>query len=332
MAATLAEKSPRTWSSRLSFLHTKRALAALSLLVTVAIILIALAATHTIGSSSSSTSKQAESNNSTNSSSSTDSGQANSTTSQTSGEYAGSIADGTPLRVMCLGASIVKGETSPGTVGFRKVLRDDLVGFGVPVNMVGSVRLGDMIDNDLEAYGGNLITQIHDHATHIVPEALPNVFVINVGTNNILQNIDIDKTGEQMEDFIDYLLETSPRSFVIMSTLLTNNVSGGALEPNVLDINGQYRSLMTRFENSGKPVVLAEMHPSEGGGDEVPQLADIGPDGSHPLVSGYEKMGHIFSQAVKTADSKGMIQIATDNGYPDDGEAERSSTKRLRHR
>lgn len=233
---------------------------------------------------------------------------------------------------MCLGASIVKGETSPGTVGFRKVLRDDLVGYGVPVNMVGSVRLGDMIDNDLEAYGGNLITQIHEHATHIVPEALPNVFVINVGTNNILQNIDMDKAGEQMEDFIDYLLETSPRSFVIMSTLLTNNVSGGALEPHVLDINEQYRDLMTGFGDSGKAVVLAELHPSQGGGDEVPQLADIGPDGSHPLVSGYEKMGHILAQAVKTADSKGFIQIATDNGYPDDGEAERSSAKLRRRR
>lgn len=34
------EKSPKTWGSRLSFLQTKRAMAALSLLVTVAVILI----------------------------------------------------------------------------------------------------------------------------------------------------------------------------------------------------------------------------------------------------------------------------------------------------
>lgn len=246
-------------------------------------------------------------------------------------EYAGSIANGTPLRVMCLGASIVKGETSPGTVGFRKVLRDDLVSLGVPVNMVGSVRLGNFTDNDVEAYGGNRITQIHDHAKNIVPETLPNVFVINVGTNNILQNLDIDKAGEQMEDFIDYLLETSPRSFVVLSTLLTNQVPD--LEPYVLDINQQYRDLMASFEKDGKAVVLAELHPSEGGDVSViPQVADIGPDGSHPLVSGYEKMGHIFAQAVKDADSKKLIQIATDNGIPDDGDAERAvSSKRRRH-
>ncbi|KAH6645245.1 SGNH hydrolase-type esterase domain-containing protein [Truncatella angustata] len=230
---------------------------------------------------------------------------------------------------MCLGASIVKGETSPGTVGFRKVLRDDLVGFGVDVNMVGSVQLGNMTDNDLEAYGGNRITQIHDHAKAIVPKTLPNVFVIQVGTNNILQNLDIDKAGEQMKDFIDYLVETAPRSFVILSTILTNTVGGGSLEPSVLDINQQYRDLMPTFEAEGTPVVLAELHPSNGG-DDVPQVADIGPDGSHPLVSGYEKMGHILAQAVKDADAKDYIQVATDNGIPDDGDAEKAGSSRKR--
>ncbi|KAI0126263.1 SGNH hydrolase-type esterase domain-containing protein [Xylariales sp. AK1849] len=347
------EKSPKTWGSRISFLTTKRAIAALSLLITVAIVLIALAATHTIGGNGSSGSKQADSssgssNNGTGSSPSPSASPlmvsssatalpaqtpttSTATPSATAGAYAGSIDDGTPLRIMCLGASIVKGETSPGTIGFRKVLRDDLVGFGVPVNMVGSVRLGDMVDNDLEAYGGNLITQIHDHAKNIVPETLPNVFVINIGTNNILQNIDIDKAGEQMKDFIDYLLETSPRSFVIMSTLLTNQVPN--LEPDVLDINSQYRDLMSTFGKEGKAVVLAELHPSEGGGDEIPQVADIGPDGSHPLVSGYEKMGHIFSKAVQEADAQGFIRVAVDNGIADDGEAERSGeSAKLRRR
>ncbi|KAK6065629.1 GDSL-like Lipase/Acylhydrolase [Seiridium cupressi] len=318
------EKSPKTWGSRLSFLQTKRAIAALSLLVTVAVILIALGATHKIGGTSSSGNKQADSTNTTNNGSSPASAQATSTpTSTSTSQFAGSLADGTPLRVMCLGASIVKGETSNGTVGFRKVLRDDLVSFGVPVNMVGSVRLGDMIDNDLEAYGGNRVTQIHDHAKAIVPETLPNMFVINVGTNNILQNVDVDIVGEQMKDFIDYLLETSPQSFVVLSTLLTNQVPN--LEPYVLDINAQYRALMPTFEDEGKAVVLAELHPSDGG-DDVPQIADIGPDGSHPLASGYEKMGHILAQAAKTADSKGFIQIPTDNGIPDDGEAERSGS------
>ncbi|KAI1752705.1 SGNH hydrolase-type esterase domain-containing protein [Xylaria castorea] len=228
-----------------------------------------------------------------------------------------SIADGTPLRIMCLGASIVKGETSPDSNGFRKTLRAELTGLGAPINMVGSQRYGDMPDNDFEAYGGNRVSQIHEHATHIVPEELPNVFIINDGTNNVLQRKDVDVAGKDMEAFIDYLLSASPRSTVVLSTLLTNRVPG--CEPLILDINRQFREVFKKYD--GKPVVLAELHPSEGLPGR-PQLEDIGPDGSHPLEQGYQIMGHLFAEAVKEADEKGYLRWP-ENGEQYDGEIDR---------
>ncbi|OTA70515.1 carbohydrate esterase family 3 protein [Hypoxylon sp. EC38] len=228
-----------------------------------------------------------------------------------------------PLRIMALGASIVKGETSPGYLGFRKPMRDELVGLGFTVNMVGSVRLGDFVDNDVEAYGGKKIKEMHEYAKKIVPKTLPNVFVINLGTNNLLQNKDVDKVGQQMEDLIDYLLTTSKQSTVILSTMLTNKVPN--LEPTVLGMNRQYRDIMKTFEADGKPVVLAEMHPSEGGSG-VPTANEIGPDGSHPTVKGYEMMGHIFVQAIQSAAGKGLLQKPVENGIPADGDAERDGS------
>ncbi|KAI0468460.1 SGNH hydrolase-type esterase domain-containing protein [Xylaria cf. heliscus] len=230
------------------------------------------------------------------------------------------IADGTPLRIMCLGASIVKGETSPDSNGFRKTLRAELAGLGAPINMVGSQRYGDMPDNDFEAYGGNRVSQIHDHATKIVPQLLPNVFVINVGTNNALQRRDVDVAGKDMEAFVDYLLSASPRSTVVMSTLLTNKVPGR--EPLILDINQQFRELFQKYEN--KSVVLAELHTSEGLPGR-PQPEDIGPDGSHPLEQGYQIMGHLLAEAVKEADRKGYLRWP-ENGEQYDGEAGRIDT------
>ncbi|KAI1764459.1 hypothetical protein GGR53DRAFT_493744 [Hypoxylon sp. FL1150] len=203
---------------------------------------------------------------------------------------------------MALGASIVKGETSPGYLGFRKPMRDELVGLGYAVNMVGSVRLGDFTDNDVEAYGGKKIKEMQEYATKIVPQTLPNVFVINLGTNNLLQNKDVDKVGEQME---------------------TNKV--GDLEATVLDMNQQYRDIMKNLEADGKPVVLAEMHPSEGGTD-TPTVNEIGPDGSHPTVKGYEMMASIFVKAIQSAGSKGFLQQPVDNGIPADGDAERNGS------
>lgn len=202
-------------------------------------------------------------------------------------------------------------------------MRDELVELGYTVNMVGSVRLGDFVDNDVEAYGGKKIKEMHEYAKKIVPQTQPNLFVINLGTNNLLQNKDVDKVGQQMEAMIDYLLETSNQSTVILSTMLTNKVPN--LEPKVLDMNQQYRDIMKIFESDGKSVVLAEMHPSQGKSG-VPTASDIGPDGSHPTVKGYEIMGRIFVQAIQEADQRGFLQKPVDNGIPADGDKERDGS------
>lgn len=219
---------------------------------------------------------------------------------------------------MSLGASLVRGEFSTGNIGFRKTMRDELVRLNITVNMVGSQRFGDMLDNDLEAYGGNRVSQIHEHATHIVPQLQPNLFLIQVGTNNVLQNRDVDKAGADMEKFIDYLLETSPRSTVVFSTCLTNTVPD--CEPRILDVNQQYRELIKKYES--KPVLLAEMH-SSGGFPGRPQPEDIGPDGTHPTDYGYGLMGHIFAESIQDADKKGYFRWPVENGLEKDGDVGR---------
>ncbi len=147
-----------------------------------------------------------------------------------------------------------------------------------------------------------------------MPQQQPNIFVINIGTNNALQHRDVGVAGADLEAFIDYLLATSPRSTVIFSTLLTNTVPN--LEPVILDINQQYRALLPKYENN--TVVMAELHPSTGLPGR-PEAQDIGPDGSHPTDHGYEIMGHILADAVKEADQRGYLRWPVD-GMPYDGD------------
>ncbi|KAI1456461.1 carbohydrate esterase family 3 protein [Annulohypoxylon moriforme] len=313
----------RPWSSRLSFFRTKRAIVALTFLVIVSVVLIALGATHVLRPN-----PQSDDNNNDNTSLGDDR-KLNDTNTTADGimtaigtwkpENSSSIVEGVPLRIMSLGASLVRGEFSTDSNGFRKTMRDQLVGLGVPVNMVGSQRFGDMLDNDLEAYGGNRVSQIYEHATHIVPQLQPNVFLIQVGTNNVLQDLDVDKAGSDMEDFIDYLLKTSPRSTVVFSTCLTNTVAD--CEPKILDVNQQYRELIKKYQS--KPVLLAEMHPSEGFPDR-PEVADIGPDGTHPSDHGYDLMGYIFTKGIQEADRKGYLRWPVENGLEKDGDAGRA--------
>ncbi|KAI1299431.1 carbohydrate esterase family 3 protein [Xylaria venustula] len=230
------------------------------------------------------------------------------------------LGSGIPLRVMFLGASVTRGDVSIGKLGFRSPLRDRLEALGNPVNFVGSQRVGAFIDNDLEAYPGNRIDQIHDHSTHIVPSTKPNVFVLHVGSNDCLQKHDTANAGKRMRDLINYLLSESPQATIIMSTLLTNTVHDK--EPCILDINIQIRKLASALQREGRRVVMAEMHCEQGLPDR-PVPDDISPDGTHPFDHGYQLMADIFFSAFLDADTRGFLKAPEENGVPDDGELER---------
>ncbi|KAH8664344.1 SGNH hydrolase-type esterase domain-containing protein [Xylariales sp. PMI_506] len=233
------------------------------------------------------------------------------------------LAHGCPLRIMTLGASVCRGDVSTGNFGFRKPLRDKLVSIGNPVNMVGSVRVGEFIDNDVEAHPGNRVDQVHAWSTHVVTKAKPNVFLVNVGSNDCLQHWDLPNYHDRLKAFIIYLLQQSQRGTVIMSTLLTNTVKD--TEPCILDLNRQIREVYAGLHAEGLPVVLAEMHDQfvpEGDLLERPHPENISPDGTHPFDEGYAMMTEIFFQSMREADSLGYVQKPEDVGIPDDGDAE----------
>ncbi|KAI0977584.1 carbohydrate esterase family 3 protein [Xylaria arbuscula] len=232
------------------------------------------------------------------------------------------LGSGIPLRVMFLGASVTRGDVSIGKLGFRSPLRDRLAALGNSVNFVGSQRVGAFIDNDLEAYPGNRIDQIHEHSTHIVPSTKPNVFVLHVGSNDCLQKYDTANAGKRMRDLINYLLSESPQATIIMSTLLTNTVRDK--EPCILDINLQIRKLASALQREGRRVVMAEMHCEQGLPDR-PVPDDISPDGTHPFDHGYDLMADIFFSAFLDADRRGFLKAPEENYVPDDGELERAN-------
>lgn len=83
---------------------------------------------------------------------------------------AGGLQNGLWLRPMPLGASITYGLTSNDGNGYREFLRELLVNYGNPVNMVGSRRNGTMEDNDVEGWPGDIIDEVHEKAKTAVPK------------------------------------------------------------------------------------------------------------------------------------------------------------------
>ncbi|KAK7918363.1 hypothetical protein PG985_010237 [Apiospora marii] len=328
--------------SRFGFLRTKKVLAVLSLLVVIAVVLIgtfltrlesdqtslqaihkALGASNVFASHHSNNNNQSQSaEDGKGSSAPLPQGSQNKTDPQATTpadkrQFPGSIANGTALRIMPLGASTVRGEHSPGNTGFRKPLRDALVALKVPVNMVGSQKVGDFPDNDVEAYLGVRVSQIHERSKPAVQKYKPNVFIINAGINNALMNFEMDSAGQDMDKFIRDLLATSPRALVVLSTLTPSRIPH--CEPLIQDINRQFMDLYNRLKKEGLPIVVADVH-YDGQEPDALQISDITDDGTHPTGEGYERMARIYTKAIKRADASDFLQVPVPiAGVPDNG-------------
>lgn len=212
---------------------------------------------------------------------------------------------------MPLGASITFGQASTDGNGYRKALRDALVRSGSTANMVGSRRNGTMRDNDVEGWPGFVIDQVRDKARAAVPPSLPNVFLVNAGTNDAIQDRDVAGAGGRMEAMLADIWTMSPGSTVVLSTLLINLKD--ATEQRVQAVNKQFADLARRLQAGGKKIVAVDMH-----GPAGPLKSDMHDD-THPNDAGYVKMAGVWMGGIREATMRGFISKPADNGIPDDG-------------
>ncbi|KAG2421540.1 hypothetical protein HFD88_005515 [Aspergillus terreus] len=206
------------------------------------------------------------------------------------------------LRIMPLGASITAGYRSTDGNGYRKYLWEQLRYEGWEVDMVGSLRSGDMQDNENEGHYGYRVDQIAE----VVKKSYhfqPNLILINAGTNDALQNYNIDSVGDRMNGLLTQLFDAIPGTTIILSTLLQNT-----RQPiNVETVNREYRKLAAQRRADGDRVVLAEMSQFI----KFDQLKD----GTHPIDLGYKEMASVWWAAIETAQQAGFLQKPNGAGF-----------------
>lgn len=141
------------------------------------------------------------------------------------------------LRILPLGASIMYGLKSSDGNGFRNALRNMLIANGNPsVDYVGSNHCGTMADNECEGWPGFTISQVAAKAELSIPSK-PNLVLLHVGTNDAVQNVDIQHAGDRLGSLIDRLFDAIPGVTIVASTLLPN--ANPKTQANVKIYNGQ---------------------------------------------------------------------------------------------
>ncbi|VUC32963.1 unnamed protein product [Clonostachys rosea] len=197
-------------------------------------------------------------------------------------------------KVMPLGASITWGKGSTLGNGYRRFLHGSLTDAGYTFTYVGSQTSGSMTNNQNEGFPGLRIGQVYnEHAKADVPKYKPDLYLINLGTNDAVQDFQVDTAGQRMEELIDFLWKTTPNAKVVLSTLIRSN--NPTYDDRIVKINAQYRALVAKREGNGK-IFLAKMHDPNG-----PAVADISDDKIHPNDEGFRKMSVIFFDAIKRA-------------------------------
>lgn len=220
---------------------------------------------------------------------------------------------------MPLGASITYGYLSTDGNGYR----EDLLGLlnrggNTAVKFVGSRQNGTMTSNFVEGWPGYRIDQVHAKAAQHVPQYLPNVVLLNVGTNDCVQKWNVDNTtkistvapaltanatfdvGTRMRMLVQDIFTWSPNATVVMSTLILNknNVTNALVN----DANEQFRAVAADLVSSGQRVVLADMT-TAAGGPNITTMADR----THPNDVGYAMMADKWYEALTEAGTKGFI-------------------------
>lgn len=200
---------------------------------------------------------------------------------------------------MPLGGSITYGVGSSDGNGYRESLARILLSHGHRVRMVGSRNSGTMANNDNEGWRGYRLDQIQAKVEKCTPVLSPELFLINAGSNDCIQDLRLKDFGRRMDELLEYLWKTCPSSTIILSTLLVN--AGKDVNSRVSDVNEQIRDLVKLKTADGKKIILADMQGTGG-----PQLIDL-VDGTHPGDVGYGRMAVIWFNSIQEARSRGIL-------------------------
>jgi lysophospholipase L1-like esterase len=186
-----------------------------------------------------------------------------------------------PLRVMPLGDSITDGLLTLG--GYRSDLWQYLTADGMSVDFVGSRSSGppQLGDHDDEGHPGWRIDQVTSHARAWLLRYRPDVVLLHIGTNDVIQRRAMRRAPARLAALIDLITTTLPDVRVYVATIIP--LRDPRFEAGVRRYNAAIPRVVAERAAMGHRVKLVNMH-------RAITRADLSPDGIHPTGGGYSKM------------------------------------------
>src|SRR5688572_14129863 len=170
------------------------------------------------------------------------------------------------VKIMALGDSITEGFQGHASYRFWLAKRLDLAGYDV--DFVGS-RTGVLtpgapneqgpplytdFDQGHEGHSGWRTDQILDRIDEWAPQFAPDVVLLHLGTNDMLQSHTVQETIQRLGQIIDTVRVSRPNVKIAMAKIIPSRV----LNNNIIALNNQIPGVVSAKNTAQSPVVLVD--------------------------------------------------------------------------
>ncbi|MEM7579936.1 MAG: GDSL-type esterase/lipase family protein, partial [Cyanobacteria bacterium P01_A01_bin.80] len=205
-------------------------------------------------------------------------------------KYKSAPASNDTITIMPFGDSITDGYMASDTAGYRDDLWNTLTSEGYNIDMVGSKSEGaGDFDKDHSGYSGYRIDEIANLADGLINTYDPDVVFLMIGTNDILQDYNLDTAPDRLSSLIDTITDASPDTEVFVASIPPDKNS--ARQERVVDYNAQIPGIVEEKQNQGKKVTYVDMSSQLDTGDLE--------DDVHPTPEGNQKIADVWSDAFR---------------------------------
>ncbi|NHN28246.1 fibronectin type III domain-containing protein [Paenibacillus agricola] len=195
--------------------------------------------------------------------------------------FSGNYTVRTALNIMPLGASMTDGYNLPG--GYRIGLWNQLLADGYNVNFVGSQSNGPITlgDHDHEGHSGWRIDQIDANVEAWMDQYKPDVILLIIGHNDMIQNYSIGTAPGRLDALITKIVTSKPNVQIIASSLTP--MEDPVYNQRSLDhYNPFIPGIIKNHKQNGENIKFVNMY-------NVIQVNELA-DGIHPNEAGYSKI------------------------------------------
>jgi hypothetical protein len=199
-------------------------------------------------------------------------------------------------RIMPLGDSLTDGSNTVAGA-YRISLERQLIAGKFDFNFVGSLANGPLESRQHEGHNGFRIDQILDGVTPSpggkgwLSKAKPDDVLLMVGTNDILQDYQLDTAPDRLSSLLDEITTVLPNANVLVASVPplvdpTDNAQAQAY-------NSAIPGIVAAEQSQGRRVSFVDVNASL-------DISDVAVDGVHLGSTGYAKVGNAWYRALST--------------------------------